>query len=100
VQFCVCEAKISASAENGQLTLHADPQDPDSRILYFDFRETRPAPYPAASALAKIEELTAEEIESGTFTRPIPEDAGFFKVYFVNRYGVWTHRMRPLPDAE
>ena len=48
------------------------------------------------SALAKLEELTEEEKETGVFTREIPADAANFKVYFENKYGVWTHTMIPL----
>ena len=43
--------------------------------------------------LAKLEELTEEEKETGVFTREIPADAANFKVYFENKYGVWTHTM-------
>ena len=43
--------------------------------------------------LSKERELTDEEKKTGKFARKIPEDAGNFKVTFVNRYGMWTHTM-------
>jgi hypothetical protein len=46
-----------------------------------------------AAPLEKYEELTEEEKESGCFTRPIPDTAKHFKVYWENDYGVWTHPM-------
>ena len=45
------------------------------------------------SSLSKVEVLTDDEKESGIITREIPDDAGNFKVYFENEYGIWTHRM-------
>ena len=47
----------------------------------------------ACAPLAKIEELSDEEKKTGVITRDIPEDAGNFKIYFENKYGVWTHTM-------
>ena len=104
-QFCVCEPQIDFTVSDGKVTVTARSGDPDSPILYMDFREA-PAkqaldaqgkPYGhvagAYGPLVSLEELTPEEIASGTFTRPIPEGAGSFKVYFENRYGVWT---RPI----
>ena len=109
VEFCVTEPKISYSVENGMLTVHADACDPDSKILYMDFREKCRDLYGggsvpgseaknvfysnACASLAKVEELTDEEKQTGVFTRAIPEDGVHFKVYFENKYGVWTHRM-------
>ena len=46
-----------------------------------------------AGTMSKVEMLTEEEKKTGIFTREIPDDAVNFKVYFVNRYGVWTHTM-------
>ena len=106
VEFCVNQPEIKHSAENGVLTVWADSCDPDSRILYMDFREgekiAQPEPLRAshglfyngrAASLSKLEELTEEEKESGVITREIPEDGHHFKVYFENKYGVWTHSM-------
>lgn len=104
-QFCVCQPQIDYTVSDGKVTVTARSDDPDSRILYMDFREA-PAkecfdaegkPYThfasAYGPLVKIEELSAQEIASGVFTRAIPAGAGSFKVYFENRYGVWT---RPI----
>ena len=41
-------------------------------------------------------ELTAEEIESGVFSRKIPFDGKNFKVYYKNKYGIWTHKMTKI----
>ena len=48
---------------------------------------------PCCAALAKVEELTGEEKAAGVFTREIPEDGAHFKVYFENKYGIWTQTM-------
>lgn len=48
---------------------------------------------PCSSALAKLEELTDDEKAKGIFSRKIPDDAANFKVYFENKYGIWTHTM-------
>jgi len=40
-----------------------------------------------------MEELTDAEKKTGYFARVIPADAAYFKVYFENKYGVWTHTM-------
>ena len=75
-------------------------------VLYMDFREMTKSKNltddrqsvvkfynTSCSPLAKLEELTEEEKRTGVFTREIPEDAYNFKVYFKNKYGVWTHKM-------
>ena len=41
----------------------------------------------------KVEELSEEEKRSGVITRKIPDEGKNFKVYFENKYGIWTHRM-------
>ena len=109
VEFCVTEPKISYSVENGMLTVNADACDPESKILYMEFREKCRELYGGGSvpgseaknvfysnecaSLSKVEELTDEEKQTGVFTRVIPDDGVHFKVYFENKYGVWTHRM-------
>lgn len=92
VEFCVNKAKIGFSVEDGNITVTADPCDPDSEILYFDFRVAGVG----CASLAKYEELTDEEKQSGKFSRPIPSDAENFKVYFKNKYGVWVHPMTKI----
>ena len=107
LEFCVNLPKITHKVENGRLTIYADACDSNSVIEYSDFREKADVKdgvkisddsdvvfYDGtATSLAKYHELTAEEKMSGVITRDIPEDAGFFKVYFKNKYGIWTHRM-------
>lgn len=87
VEFCVNQAEVTHSVADGRITVFADPHDPSSEIVYLDFRRAGPAGAP----LVKYEELTEDEKTSGRFTRAIPDDAGNFKVYYRNRYGVWTH---------
>lgn len=110
VSFCVTAPQISHSVKDGYLTVKADPCDPESRILHMDFRERSKGEKrnelgtdhenaavafysTAAATLSKVELLTEEEKNTGVFTRKIPEDAVNFKVYFENKYGVWTHTM-------
>ena len=109
VAFCVTLPQISHSVENGMLTVNADACDPESKIVYMEFREKCKEVYGSGSvpgaerkdvfynnqcaSLAKVEELTDAEKETGIFTRAIPQDAAHFKVYFENKYGVWTHAM-------
>ncbi len=110
VEFCVTMPQISYSVMDGRITVKADSCDPESKILYMDFREKtkselakelgkddenkKIAHYSnTCASLSKIEELSEEEKETGVFTRDIPKDAANFKVYFENKYGVWTHTM-------
>ena len=92
VEFAVNRANIIHTLRDGEITIHADPQDPESRILYADFRVKGER----VAALARYEELTDEERETGCFTRPIPPDGENYKVYFENKYGVWTHPMTKI----
>ncbi|MBR4866498.1 MAG: hypothetical protein IKU11_07400, partial [Clostridia bacterium] len=92
VEFAVNRANIIHTLRDGEITIHADPQDPESRILYADFRVKGER----VAALARYEELTDEEMETGCFTRPIPPDGENYKVYFENKYGVWTHPMTKI----
>lgn len=106
LEFAVHEPKISYSVKDGMLYVEADPMDELSKISHMEFREntgkkalkdretTDAVFYDGRCApLSKLEELTDEEKETGKFARKIPEDAGNFKVTFVNRYGMWTHTM-------
>lgn len=110
LEFCVTEPEISYRIQNDEITIEVDPHDAQSKILYMDFREKSKGELVQytgrddenttvtfysndCAALAKVEELTEEEKESGVFTRKIPDDAENFKVYFENQYGVWTHTM-------
>jgi hypothetical protein len=92
VHFAVVGAKTSYEAEDGLITVTADPCDKKSEIHYMDFRISGESP----SALAKYEVLTEEEKARGVITRKIPSDAGSFKVYYRNSYGIWTHPLTPI----
>ena len=95
-EFCVNRPDISYERSGDSVAVRADACDPDSRILYMDFRMKTSGKSDdplRCAALSRVEELSEEEISSGVITREIPDDAGNFKVYFINRYGVWTHRM-------
>lgn len=89
VEFAVNRAKLSYTVSDGNITVNADPCDDQSIIVYADFRQAGTG----CASLEKYEELTDEEKQSGTYTRPIPDGAENFKVYFKNPYGVWTHPM-------
>ena len=93
VEFCVNKATISHSVKDGKITVVANSNDDDSKILYMDFRIPSENKF---SALAKYEEITEEERQSGIITREIPENGANFKVYFKNKYGVWVHQMTPI----
>ena len=92
VDFSVNQAKVTHKVEGNVITICADPCDSRSRIAYMDFRRagSRIAP------LVAYEKLSAEERETGVFSRPIPENAENFKVYYRNEYGVWTHLMTKI----
>ena len=91
-EFCVNAPVIAHTVENEYLTITADPGDPESCIVYMEFREAGER----TASLASVEHLSPQELKTGVFTRKIPADAENFKVYFRNRYGVWTHRMIPV----
>ncbi len=106
LEFCVTEPDIKHTVKDGIITICANPCDSESSILYMEFREktknTKGMDYqqstvefynPCCSTLSKVEELTEEEKRKGVFSREIPSDAYNFKVYFENKYGIWTHTM-------
>lgn len=84
VYFSVNQPEISFEKDGDTIKISVDSKDIHSHILYMDFREA------ITTSLSKVEELTAEEIKTRKITRKIPEDAGFFKIYFENEYGIWT----------
>lgn len=92
VEFCVNQADVRHEIHDGCITVFADPCDEKSEIHYMDFRQTGVT----CASLEKYEVLSPEEKQSGTITRPIPERAGNFKVYYKNAYGIWTHPMTAL----
>ena len=94
VEFAVNGARIDHACDADLITVRADACDADSEISYMDFRgaSTR-YPDKRVGSLIRYERLTADEQKSGLFTRSIPDGAEAFKVYFKNKYGVWTHEM-------
>lgn len=109
LEFCVTDPDICHSVKDGILTVNANSCDSESRILYMEFREKVTTSCgtdyqqsvvkfynPCCSALSKVEELTEEEKDKGIFARKIPDDADNFKVYFENKYGIWTHTMMKI----
>ncbi len=90
VRFAFLQAKTEYRITDGFITVSADPCDEKSEIHYMDFR----IPGENPKALAKYEVLTDEEKKSGVITRRIPADAGSFKVYYKNAYGIWTHPLK------
>lgn len=113
VEFAVNGAQLSFTLNGDEITVKANSCDPNSEIVYMDFREItksklttgkmfdsdgKPVPFynPTCASLARVEELTDEEKRTGIVTRSIPSDAGNFKVYFRNKYGVWVHPMTEI----
>lgn len=92
-EFAVMQAQTSYEISGDEITVRANPMDPESKIFYMDFREATSKAYATYASLSKYETLTDTEKASGCITRKIPEDAGSFKVYYENKYGVWTHKM-------
>ena len=102
VEFCVTSPEINYTKQNGKITVKVDSCDPESEISHMDFRERSKGLMnrasgtyynPCCASLSKMEELTEEEKRTGVITRDIPSDAENFKIYFKNRYGIWTHTM-------
>lgn len=91
VEFCVNHADVSHVVHDGVITVHADPCDEKSRILYADFRVL--GTQKDVASLVKYEVLTEEEKVNHAFSRPVPAEAKNFKVYYENVYSVWTHTM-------
>jgi hypothetical protein len=92
VEFCVNKAEVRYQASGDVITVSADPCDEESKIAYFDFREEGDE----VASLSRYEKLTDDEIKSGCFSRKIPFDGKNFKVYYKNKYGIWTHKMTKI----
>ena len=45
------------------------------------------------ASLVSVEELSEEEIKTGVITKDIPPAAETFKIYFENKYGIFTHKI-------
>ena len=89
VEFAVTIPEISYVSDGKHITVHVDAKDENSKIIHMDFRKKGAG----VISLVKFEKLTEEEKESGIIKRSIPENAGKFKIYFENKYGIWTHKM-------
>lgn len=92
VEFAVTEPVSEYEIKDGEITVRFDSRDEECRLSHMDFRELR-AEGVTVSALSRIVEVTDEERKMKKITRPIPSDAGSYKLYFENKYGVFTHRM-------
>ena len=92
MHFAVVGAQTSYEISDGYITVTADPCDEKSQIHYMDFR----IPGESPRALAKYEVLTEEEKARGVIIRKIPSDAGSYKVYYKNAYGIWTHPLTQI----
>lgn len=87
-EFCVTAPDISFSVSDGVITVSANSMDEKSKIVYMDFRRNGEYFPP----LQKYEELSEEEKTSGKIVRTLVENGENFKVYFENKYGIWTHK--------
>ena len=92
-EFCVTSPKIDFEVADGYITVTADPMDEKSIIHYMDYRQKGVG----FASLEKYEPLTEEEKRSGIIRRPLVPNGENFKVYFKNAYGIWTHKMIPIP---
>lgn len=88
-EFAVVAATFTHTVKDGKLTVCATACDAESAVSHAEFR----CAGDRVAAMAAFLILTDQERKAGTFTRGIPADAENFKVYFENRYGVWTHPM-------
>ena len=96
VEFAVNRAVIRYEIKDGVLIVDAPPIDYRDRIIHADFREQKRYAPSTAAKLSTIIYLTDEEKASGHFERKIPDDALYFKVYYENDYGIWSHTMIEL----
>lgn len=100
-EFCVCRPEISHTTDGkGNITVTIDSGDEQSIIEDMDFRG------PAYRVVRDIYygdmaghvELTAEERETGVVTREMPFNTHHYKVYFKNKYGIWTAEMIKIEE--
>ncbi|MBR2635126.1 MAG: hypothetical protein IKD31_06060 [Clostridia bacterium] len=96
VEFAVVGAKVSHRVEGDLLVVSADSCDENSRLLQADFRKKKKR----AALMAAFLELSSEELQTGCFFRPIPPNAVYFKLYFENRYGIWTSSLVEITPDE
>lgn len=93
-EFAVMRAALSHTVGDGVLTVEFDSCDKESEVLYADFRMYGEG----CASLSAVVELSDEEKKAGRYSAPIPDDAENFKVYFENRYGIWTQPMTKLRE--
>ena len=84
VEFCVWDDTVSFEVCDGKINITATPNDDTAKLHMVDFRTE------IGSVSGLTEDLTEEEIKSGKITRAIPNESVKFKVYYKNRYGVFT----------
>ena len=114
VEFYVNYPLIFHTVKDGVITINANPGNKDSVISHMDFYDNRchnsiieggrlctlssevseAVPYYYNfSSPCETKRLSEKEIESGIIVAPIPKDAGYFKITFKNKHGLWTHQM-------
>ena len=84
VEFCVFDDEVSFTTDENKISICANPCDESAALSMIDFRAE------SGSISGLTDELTEEENKSGKITREIPKDTKSFKVYYKNRYGVFT----------
>ncbi len=91
-EFAVVAAEFSHTVQNGEVTVCAKSCDPESALSHAEFR----CAGDGVAAMSAFLLLSEQERKMGTFTREIPADAENYKVYFENKYGMWTHPMTKI----
>lgn len=92
--FAVVGATLRHEVKDDMLSVWVVEHDKESKILYADFRIAGVG----SASLEKYLTLTEEEKESGHYCREIPPEGKNFKVYFENKYGIWTQPMTPIDE--
>lgn len=92
VEFAVVGATFAHTVENGKISVTVQPNDQNSAIIHAEFRRAGDG----VASMSAFLPLAEEEKQTGCFTREIPADAENYKVYFENRYGIWTHPMTKI----
>ena len=97
-EFCVCSYKLSSDLSGTTLTVTVDMDElkkSGSEIAHMDFRMSSSAGF-AGLATKGMLSLTEDEKETGVIVKTCTSNASNYKVYFKNKYGIWTHEMKPI----
>ena len=97
-EFCVCSYKLSSALSGTTLTVTVDMDElkkSGSEIAHMDFRMSSSAGF-AGLATKGMLSLTEDEKETGVIVKTCTSNASNYKVYFKNKYGIWTHEMKPI----